>query len=69
MIDKTKLHNDLTAAFINYQWRLENPMPAPGETQGKIADHYNYDYMFRKKVDSMACHTMFIFESHLKGEG
>ena len=71
MINKTKLHDDLTMAFIRYQWRLEHPMPSPEETDDLMVRHYMRDSMFHGKVQSMSCHVMCIIESHLdnKGEG
>lgn len=58
------LHDELTKAFINYQYRLENPMPTSDETQETMINKYRTDSIFHAKVDSLACGVMWIVEKH-----
>ena len=36
MVDKREISKDLTEAFVDYQYRLDHPMPAPMETKEMI---------------------------------
>ena len=47
------LHDKLTEAFINYQWRLENPMPTTTETQAIKDARYMSDPIFHARVASL----------------
>ena len=53
MINKTKLHDDLTDAFIHYQYNLEKPFDGWTEPQEKKIAHYQTDGLFHAKVDNM----------------
>lgn len=69
MIDKNKLNSDLLDSFIAYQWRLENPMPLPNESEELIFNHYRNDRLFHNKVRSMAAGVMSILDKHLSEAG
>jgi len=63
MVDKQALHDDLTTAFMNYQYNLENPLSCPS----KEDLHYTYiqDYMFHNRVESMVGGVMSILDKHI----
>ena len=65
MINKQALFEDLTAAFMNYQYRLDHPMPSSNETKAAILLRYRNDYMFRNKVDSLTSGVMGIVDKHI----
>lgn len=69
MIDKNKLSSDLLDLFIVYQWRLENPIPLPNESEELIFNHYRNDRLFHNKVKSMACGVMCTLDKHLSEAG
>jgi hypothetical protein len=58
MIDRDKLTRYLTDMFITYQWRLDNPMPMPDESQKEMAHKYMSDVMFNRKVKALVCAVM-----------
>ncbi len=64
MIDRTALYDDLIDAFINYQFRLDNPFPSPEESRDTIIAKYNTDYIFRAKVQQLASGVMSIVIKH-----
>ena len=66
MIDKRALQDDLIDAFINYQHRLDYPMPSANETQESIRARYLSDAIFNRKVMSLACGVMQIIEKHIE---
>jgi len=57
---KRRLADELTDLFINYQFRLENPMPNPNETNVYIIEKYRTDHMFHARVDSLVAGVMHI---------
>lgn len=64
MIDKRALAEELTEAFINYQHRLDCPMPSATETKESIILKYRTDYIFHAKVDSLVSGVMQIVSKH-----
>jgi hypothetical protein len=65
--DYNLLAEKLTDAFVQYQWRLENPMPIPYKTPDEINMHYLTDSMFHAKVDSLVAGVLHIvqeFDKH-----
>jgi hypothetical protein len=64
-MDKNKLYDDLLDGFIRYQYRLENPMPAPDESFERMLQQYRHDHIFHSKVNSMASGVMCILDKHL----
>lgn len=66
MIDKRALTNELTDAFIQYQYRLDNPMPTPNETMDMRRRKYLSDAVFQTKVDSLVAGVMRIVSRHIK---
>jgi len=65
MIDKDKMHEALTNAFISYQFRLENPMPVQNETQEMRVLKYRTDPIFNSKVKSLAGGVMHVIDEFL----
>ncbi|MCK4705874.1 MAG: hypothetical protein KAT90_10355 [Gammaproteobacteria bacterium] len=70
MIDKRALSEDLTKVFINYQERLDNPMPetpsgdiTATEAQARLMPYY-HDPVFRRKVDSLVSGVMNVIDKH-----
>lgn len=64
-INKNALLDDLRVAFIQYQHRLDFPMPSTTETPEAIQLKYLNDPVFHAKVDSLACGVMQIIDKHL----
>ena len=64
-MDRQKLADDLTDQFIEYQWRLENPMPDPNQTAASIAMYRN-DYVFRHKVQNWVSGVMNVVDKHIE---
>lgn len=64
MIDKNALHDELTNAFIRYQYRIENPFPSPTETPAAMILQYRNDPIFHNKVESIVCGVMAIVGKH-----
>jgi len=60
------LQDKLTDAFVNYQWRLENPMPPPGETQEMRIHKYLCDSMFHAKVDVLVAGVLDMVQTWLR---
>jgi hypothetical protein len=67
-MDNNALYNDLTEAFIVYQYRLDNPMPAPNETMEVMILKYRSDPIFNAKVKSMVSGVMHIVSKHERKE-
>lgn len=63
-MNRTKLTNDLTDAFIKYQYRLENPFPSPDETKAVMTARYASDPVFRSKVMSLVGGVLRIIDTH-----
>ena len=53
-----RLRRELVDGFVKYQYRLDNPMPTPGETQETYVLAYLSDGTFRRKVDSLVAGVM-----------
>lgn len=64
IFNKRVLADDLTEAFINYQHRLECPMPSATETKEAIILKYRSDPIFHAKVDSLVAGVMQIVSKH-----
>lgn len=64
MIDKRALADDLTDAFVNYQHRLDCPMPSATETKESIILKYRSNPIFRAKVDSLVAGVLQIVSKH-----
>ena len=60
------LYNDLMDAFINYQYRLDNPFPGEGETWEVIINKFQCDPVFNKKVLSLVSGVMAIVSKHIQ---
>lgn len=63
MVDKHAIANDLTEAFIKYQYRLENPMPTDTEGIDGV-EQYRNNPIFHRKVDSLVAGVMAIIGKH-----
>lgn len=66
LMNKILLQRDLTEAFIEYQHRLDNPMPTANETKDALEQKYLTDTMFHLKVDSLVAGVMQIVQKHIK---
>ena len=53
MDNKKIIYEDLIEGFIRYQWRLDNPMPKPGESFEEMKFHFFSDPVFRAKVKNI----------------
>ena len=65
MVDKDAIYEDLLRAFVAYQYRLENPMPKPEETEDFMRMHYQSDAMFNRRVKNLANGVMRVLDNHL----
>ncbi len=65
MSDKEAIYDDLLKAFVAYQYRLENPMPKPEDTEDFMRMHYQSDAMFNRRVKSLVSGVMHILDKHL----
>jgi len=66
MIDNKKLiYEDLIEGFIRYQWRLDNPMPKPGESFEEMKFHFFSDPVFYAKVENLASSIMSILDKYM----
>lgn len=63
MSEFSKLHDELVEGFIEYQWRLENPFPAPYD-RNKAILHYKSDYVFNGKVRQIVAGVMSLVTKH-----
>ena len=68
MIDWPALANDLTDAFIQYQYRRDTSMFTPSDTLDMLNGRRKYliDNMFRLKVDSLVTGVLQIISKHIK---
>jgi hypothetical protein len=57
-MDRERLRRELLDRFVEYQYRLDSPMPAPSETQETYVLAYLSDGIFRRKVDSLVAGVM-----------
>ena len=62
MTDKRQVQEDLTKAFINYQWTLEHPMTL--KPADELRMHFFKDVMFYNKVSSLVAGVMHIIEKN-----
>jgi len=62
---KLDLQHDLTDAFIQYQWNLDNPFPN-FPSQEELLLKYRSDYMFHAKVNQLVAGVMVIVQKHYK---
>jgi hypothetical protein len=67
-MNRNKLADDLTDAFIQYQYRLDRPFPSPDDTQENINRKYRVDNMFRYKVQDLVGGVMRIIDKNLEGD-
>lgn len=65
MIDKRKLRDELTEAFIGYQHRVDCPFPSTTETEASIIAKYRHDHIFRAKVDGIVVGVLHIVSKHI----
>lgn len=63
--NKTALCNDLTEAFIEYQYNIDHPMPIPVKSFEEKLQHYRSNNIFHHKVDNLVAGIMFIFIKHI----
>ena len=59
------LHNELTEAFIKYQWNLDNPFPNSA-SQEELINKYRSDSLFRAKVDQLSIGVMHIVRKYIE---
>jgi len=52
------LADKLTDMFIEYQYRLDNPMPKAGESFDTYITEYRNDHIFHAKVASLVAGVM-----------
>ena len=66
-VDRRKLHDELTEAFIEYQHRVDCPMPVDAKSESREAKIFKYqnDRMFHSRVDSLAAGVMNIIMKHI----
>lgn len=64
MIDMKSLRNELTDAFVGYQYRLEHPFPTTTETPEVRRLQYFNDPVFRCKVESLVSGVLQIVSKH-----
>lgn len=64
-VDKDLMYDELVRAFIEYQWRLDNPYPAISETKEVMLDKFINDSIFHNKVRSLASGVMQIVSKHI----
>ncbi len=65
MDQKRALHDELTEAFIKYQFRIDHPMPQPHETDEAMYAHYRHDAMFNRRVKSLTSGVMSIVGKYI----
>ena len=64
-INLDKLHGELTEAFIEYQYMLDNPMPVPIPSKTEMLAMYQTNAMFNSRVKSLVCGVIFLIEKNL----
>lgn len=65
MFDKNKLHDELTDAFINYQWNLDKPFPDASIKHKEKIMEYRMNPIFRNKVQQLVVGVMRIVEKNI----
>jgi hypothetical protein len=63
-MDMDALRDDLTDAFVNYQYRLDHPFPSETETPESRRQKYFNDPVFHCKVDSLVAGVLQIVGKH-----
>ena len=58
MINRGELQDKLTEEFIQYQYRLDNPMPTPDESFSLMLRKYRDDIAFNHKVKNLVAGVM-----------
>jgi len=64
-VDKRKLAEDLTDAFIAYQNNMDTPFPHPQKSREELIEMYLSDQLFHRKVQSLVCGVMSIIDKHI----
>lgn len=64
MLDKKAISNDLTKLFIQYQYRLDNPMPNLNESYEDMVFKYRSDHVFHSKVNAIVSRVMMVVTEH-----
>lgn len=59
-----ELAEELTQAFIQYQYQLEHPMPVPENTTATMHQMYRENPQFRCKVENLTQGVMHIVNKH-----
>jgi hypothetical protein len=65
-LNKRRLADALTDAFINYQWGIERPMNIPPVDKETKVLHYLHDAQFHAKVSSIVSGVMHICNEHIE---
>ncbi len=65
LLDRSSLADDLTKAFINYQHRLDCPMPSATESPEAVRLKYMKDSLFHAKVDSLVGGVLHILDKYI----
>jgi len=63
--DKNQLCDELTEAFIEYQWNLENPFQLKPVTKEEKIFHYHSDVFFNRKVKALVYGVMGIVDKYI----
>jgi hypothetical protein len=66
MRGKEEIYNELLEAFMNYQQRLDYPMPSPTESPDAIMLRYRNDPLFHNRVENLASGVMSIVDKYMK---
>lgn len=64
-IDRRKIQDDLTTAFIYYQENLDNPMTSHLRSRHELETKYMSDVLFHNKVKHIVCGVMTIIERNI----
>ena len=64
--DWTALHDELTDRFIDYQYRLDHPMPSMTETIAVRRAQYMNDPVFRARVASLVTGVIEVVRKHVE---
>lgn len=62
---KKDISKELTSTFIDYQYRMDLPIPTPYETYHDRLLKYQSDPIFRAKVDSLVAGIMHIVGKYI----
>lgn len=63
---KKDIAEELTSTFIDYQYRMDLPIPAPYETFDDRLLKYRADPIFHAKVDSLVAGVMHIVGKYIR---